>query len=177
MWFSWLFWWIAALYLLFFLCVCVSWGFFLDTRFFSTNSTRISFWRRGATNHQVRCDVFPRWDQKIFRRIAIPKRNMFPGGCRYFYNTYFFWSPTFISMLGLLSLSLCIYLKMYYIIYTHCICLWIYIYVCMDMRVGVMFSFITPNYPLGWARHILFCAKMHMGQKPVANSQGDPRRR
>ena len=82
---------------------------------------------------------------------------MFPGGCRYLYNTYFFWSPTFISMLGLLSLSLCIYLKMYYIIYTHCICLWIYIYMYVWICVWVSCFHLLPQVT-HWDEHAIYCS-------------------
>lgn len=176
MWFSWLFWWIAALYLLFFLCVCVSWGFFLDTRFFSTNSTRISFWRRGATNHQVRCDVFPRWDQKIFRRIAIPKRNMFPGGCRYLYNTYFFWSPTFISMLGLLSLSVYISKNVLYNIYA--LYMVMDIYICMyGYACGCHVFIYYPKLPTGMSTPYIVLRKNAYGSKTSCQQSGGSKKK
>jgi hypothetical protein len=103
---------------------------------------------------------------------------MFPGGCRYLYNTYFFWSPTFISMLGLLSLSLCIYLKMYYIIYTHCICLWIYIYICMyGYACGCHVFIYYPKLPTGMSTPYIVLRKNAYGSKTSCQQSGGSKKK
>ena len=60
----------------------------------------------------------------------------------------FLGSPTFISMSICVAVDLSLSLYLYIYIYLYIV--YMYVCVCMDMRrVGVMFSLLTPSYPLG----------------------------